>query len=260
MPSILALLSGTGGTGKTTLTSAMGASLTRSGKRALVVDMCAGTRGLDMALGLESRVMFDLGDLLDGSCDIRQAIISDSARNCPDMIAAPTDYRELDVCLLADLLEELRRSYEWIALDTPPGDNAMAAALVADAAYIVTTPDNSSVRGAERIIAAVRSPGGPSPLVIVNRLIPEFVKTGAHLSPDAISQVLDARLIGVVPRDDALECAAALGLIPDPEADSPAFEAISSTAERTLGAPIPKRWDIARRGLFGKARIVEEDI
>jgi septum site-determining protein MinD len=262
MAVIIALLSGSGGTGKTTLLACMGGALAREGKRALVIDLCAGARGLDLPLGLESRAAFDLGDLLSGGCDEGQAVISDSARPCPDFIAAPLDRDSIgiDAAALSELLEKLRPKYDWIALDAPSGVGAgsMLAALVADRVIVVTIPENASVRAAERALEAVRSPDRPEPLVIINKLNPSFAASGAHLTPDAVAQTLDAKLIGVVLYDETLARAAALGRVLGPYERSPGFRTAETIADRTLGAASPKRWIVNRRALFASGAIKEE--
>ena len=260
MGKVVAFLSGSGGCGRTTVAAAMGVALARMGKRALVMDMCFGARGLDMPLGLESRVVFDIADALSGECSVEQAIVADQPRACPDMIAAALDGAGTDTGKLPALLDVLRMKYDWIALDVKAGtgESALLAARVADLAAVAAAPDNASIRAAESVLAAVRRIAKDEPLVLINKLIPSFVSCGAHMTPDAAAQTLETRLLGVVPYDEEIARHAALGRLTELDIRSPGFQAISVAADRTLGAAIPKHWIVGRRGLRLAETIREE--
>lgn len=256
---VIAICSGSGGAGKTAIVAALSSILTQYGKRVLAVDLCAGNRGLDIYLGLESGVVYDLGDALANAAYLKRAIIVDSEDNGklrPDFIAAPFEHMDIDIVALEELLDKLNE-YDVIILDTPIELQATVS-LVADAIYVVTTPDALSVRLAEACLARLRQTQKDAPRIIINKIIPAFVHMDAHMQPAVVSQLLDAFVAGVVPRDDNMEYAMAIGKAYERPQGSEGFEAIEALARRVMGEPAPKRFVVTRQNMFHAAHVKEE--
>ncbi|GHU73029.1 site-determining protein [Clostridia bacterium] len=256
MSFIIALLSGDGGVGKTTLVAALGARLAAAGRKALVIDCCAGFRRLDMMLGMESRVMYDAGDAASGYCQPERAVLRDSARKLPDLLAAPYDAdTPPDEDLWARMLDSYRKQYDWIALDTPTGTGpwAMMAARLADRAYVVLSPDDGSMRSAERVLERLRLEGherSQSAMLIINKLRLSYIDQGIQYAPDVVIQTLDAQVVGVIPEDENLRMAAALARLDELDAKAPVVLELDALARRTMGAPLPKGWMVAKSSRF----------
>ncbi|MDR0928392.1 MAG: P-loop NTPase [Oscillospiraceae bacterium] len=225
----LALVSGKGGVGKSVLAAALGAAWARQGRKVALVDVNTGLRALDMLLGLENRVVYDLGDVLEGLCEIETAMIP-----CPGMslwlLAARqiTDTEALDEEALSRLVGMLSGRFDVVLLDAPTGmgQGFVAAAYAAEETLLVVTPDDLSLRDGERMAGLLERLGAPRPHVVINRIRADFVREGLQYPPDVCAQVLDMRPIGVIPEDDAL-ARAALGKT-QPPADSPAAQAIEA--------------------------------
>ncbi len=238
----VALLSGKGGVGRTLLTASLGARLAKEGRRVALVDLNTGMRGLDMALGLESRVAFDLGDVLDGVCELRQALVRgpDGLR----LLAARQmrDTEELDEDALGRVMDALRAQFDWVLVDTAGGVGRgfTAAARCGLEALAVTTPDDASLRCVERAAGLWQRLGGEPPMLCVNRIRPALVEEGLQYTPQTCAQVVDLRLLGVVPEDAEALCAA---LRKTPlEGDSPAARGVENLLAR-LENPKHKLWD-----------------
>ncbi|MDR0397370.1 MAG: AAA family ATPase [Oscillospiraceae bacterium] len=254
MPYTLAILSGGGGVGKTTLCAALGARLAAAGRRVLVVDCCAGFRRLDMALGMESRVLFDAADAACGVCEPQRAVVRDSTRMLPDLLAAPFDAdTHPDEDLWARMLSELRGGYDWIAFDAPAGTGvwSMLPARLADRAYIVLTPDDGSMRCAGRVLDCLRAEGLDRvhpPSLIVNRCDLSLMRENLQYAPGTVAQTLDAAVAGVVPEDEGLRLAYARAELDGMDSRSRIVMELDALARRTMGAPIPKGWEYTPPG------------
>lgn len=239
---ILVVTSGKGGVGKTTTTASLGAALAMRGKRTLVVDADIGLRNLDVILGLESRVVFNLVDVAKNVCKPLQAIIkSKKSNNLYLLPASQTDDKDVvSEEEVQTVLNNYRREFHFILVDSPAGieqgfRNACAGA---DAALIVTTPEVPAIRDADRIIGLLTARGIESQLII-NRLDPDMVRRGDMLSVEDVQDILGIPLIGVIERDENIIVAANCGepVVYNPK--SKAGLAFSRIAGRMSGEQIP---------------------
>ena len=202
----IVITSGKGGVGKTTTTANVGAALALLGKRVVLVDADIGLRNLDLVLGLEKRIVFDLVEVVEGRCQLRQALIKD--KRFGDLLsilpAAQTrDKTAVSENQFATVIDELSELCDYVIIDCPAGiehgfRNALAGAREA---IVVTTPEVSAIRDADRVIGKLNERGLPLRLVI-NRIRPEMVRTGDMLSVEDVCDILSAELLGIVPDDE----------------------------------------------------------
>jgi septum site-determining protein MinD len=251
---VIVVTSGKGGVGKTTTTASIGAALALKGKRVLVVDADIGLRNLDVIMGLENRIVFNLVDVAKGVCKTSQAVIkSKRSNNLYLLPASQTD--EKDVVSeeeIKEVIDKYRREYHFILVDCPAGieqgfRNACAGAT---SAVIVTTPEVSAIRDADRVIGLLAARGLEARLVI-NRIDYDMVRRGDMLSVPDVQDILGIELVGVVERDDSVIVAANTG---DPVVYNPrsvAGTAFSTIASRLCGEAIPIE-DRSDEGLFGR--------
>ncbi|MCL0100821.1 septum site-determining protein MinD [Peptococcaceae bacterium] len=206
MSKVIVVTSGKGGVGKTTTTANVGAGLAALGHKVVLVDADIGLRNLDVVLGLENRIVYDIVDVTSGHCRLRQAIIKD--KRLPGLHLLPAaqtkDKTAVSPEQMQELCGELKKEYEYVIIDCPAGiergfKNAIAGA---ERAIVVTTPEVSAVRDADRIIGLLESSGLSSPELIINRLRIDMVKAGDMMSIDDILEILAIDLLGVVPNDD----------------------------------------------------------
>ncbi|MDB5094908.1 MAG: ATPase activator of MinC [Candidatus Eremiobacteraeota bacterium] len=197
--------SGKGGVGKTTTTANVGAALAKSGKRVVLVDADIGLRNLDLVLGVEKRIVFDLVEVVEGRCQLRQALIKDKRlENLSILPAAQTrDKTSISELQMGEVTAQLGEMCDYVLIDCPAGiehgfRNAIAGATEA---IVVTTPEVSAIRDADRVIGKLNERGLPLRL-IVNRIRPEMVRSGDMLSVEDVTDILAAELIGIVPDDE----------------------------------------------------------
>jgi septum site-determining protein MinD len=196
----IVLTSGKGGVGKTTTTV-----LAKRGHRVVLVDADIGLRNLDLVLGVEKRIVFDLVEVVEGRCQLRQALIKDKRlENLSILPAAQTrDKTAISELQFAQVVQQLGELCDYVLIDCPAGiehgfRNAIAGA---SEAIVVTTPEVSAIRDADRVIGKLQERGLPLRL-IVNRLRPEMVRSGDMLSVDDVTDILSAELLGIVPDDE----------------------------------------------------------
>lgn len=239
---IVVITSGKGGVGKTTTTASLGAALALRGKRVLVADADIGLRNLDVILGLENRIVFNLVDVAKKACKPAQAIIkSKKSNNLFLLPASQTDDKNVvDEAEVRAALDQYRREFHFILVDSPAGieqgfKNACAAA---DSAIIVTTPEVSAIRDADRVIGLLAA-RGIEPQLLVNRVDFDMVRRGDMLSIDDCQDILGIELIGVVERDENIIVAANCGepVVYNPK--SKAGQAYSRIAARMCGESVP---------------------
>ena len=205
---VITVTSGKGGVGKTTATANLGAALADFGHKVACVDGDIGLRNLDVVMGLENRIVYDLVDVVEGRCRLRQAMIRD--KRLPELYLIPAaqtrDKSAVSPSDMVRLCDELRPECDFILIDSPAGiergfRNAIAPA---DIVVVITNPEVSAVRDADRIIGLVEAEEkGPARLVI-NRIKPDMIRRGDMLAVDDILELLAVQLIGLVPDDDSV--------------------------------------------------------
>ncbi|MGE5558265.1 MAG: septum site-determining protein MinD [Bacillota bacterium] len=237
------ITSGKGGVGKTTTVANIGTALAMRGNSTVVVDADIGLRNLDMVMGLENRVVFNLVDVVEKVCRLRQALIRDKKlENLFLLPAAQT--REKDAVQpdqMEELCEELRKEFDYILIDSPAGieqgfRNAIAGA---DEAIIVTNPELSAVRDADRIIGLLQAAEFSSPRLIVNRLRLDMIKKGDMMNLDDVNDILAIDLLGYIPEDENIIISTNKGDACVLEKNSRAGEAFRRIAARVDGETIP---------------------
>ena len=242
---VVTITSGKGGVGKTTATANLAVALAMQGKKVACIDADIGLRNLDVVLGLENRIVYDIVDVVEGRAKLRQAMIRDK-RLKEDLYLIPAaqtrDKTAVSPSDMVRVCDELRPLVDYILIDSPAGiergfRNAVAPA---DEVIIVTNPEVSSVRDADRIIGLIEAEQkGPGKLV-VNRVKPDMVKRGDMLSPEDVIDILAIKLIGLVPEDEWILVASNKGtpaaMTPD---DSRAGKAFHNIAKRLMGQDVP---------------------
>jgi septum site-determining protein MinD len=200
----IVVTSGKGGVGKTTTTANVGAALAQLGKRVVLVDADIGLRNLDLVLGVEKRIVFDLVEVVEGRCQLRQALIKDKRLdNLAILPAAQTrDKTAISELQMTEVVVQLGELCDYVIIDCPAGiehgfRNAIAGATEA---IVVTTPEVSAIRDADRVIGKLHERGLPLRLII-NRIRPEMVRSGDMLSVDDVTDILSAELLGIIPDD-----------------------------------------------------------
>ncbi|MCW3491348.1 septum site-determining protein MinD [Dethiobacter alkaliphilus] len=208
MGEVIVITSGKGGVGKTTTTANLGVGLALSGKKVVLLDADIGLRNLDVVMGLENRIVYDLVDVVEGRCRSKQALIRDKRYETLFLLpAAQTrDKNAVSEEQMKILCEELKEEYDYILVDCPAGieqgfRNAIAGA---DRGLIVTTPEVSAVRDADRIIGLLEAAELRDPKLIINRLRPDMVQRGDMMDINDILEILAIDLIGVVPDDEKI--------------------------------------------------------
>lgn len=203
MSECIVITSGKGGVGKTTTTANLGVSLALRGSKVAVVDADIGLRNLDVILGLENRIVYDLVHVIEGECRLRQALIKDKRNdNLVLLPAAQTrDKSAVTPDQMRTLVAQLKEEYDYVLIDCPAGieqgfKNSVAGA---DRAIIVTTPEVSAIRDADRIIGLVEAAELPEPQLIINRFRTKMVQKGDMMNRDDILEILAIPLLGVIP-------------------------------------------------------------
>jgi septum site-determining protein MinD len=240
---IITITSGKGGVGKTTATANISAGLALQGKRVVALDADIGLRNLDVVMGLENRIVYDLVHVVEGACRLRQAMIKDKRLQGLYLIPAAQS-RDKTAVSPQDMLavcEQLRPDFDFVLIDSPAGieqgfKNAIAPA---DEVIIITTPEVSSVRDADRIIGLIEADEKGPARLIVNRLRPDMVQRGDMLDTTDVIDVLAIDLLGVVPDDESIIVSTNRGVPAVMENSSKAGEAFRNIAGRLLGQDIP---------------------
>ena len=208
MQNVIVVTSGKGGVGKTTTVANLGAGLARIGKKVVLIDTDIGLRNLDVVLGLENRIVYDLVDVVEGTCRLKQALIKDKRYDGLFLIPAAQTRDKMSVkpSQMKTLVEELEKEFDYILIDCPAGieqgfKNAIAGA---KSAIVVTVPEVSAVRDADRIIGLLSAAGITDCRLLVNRMRIDMVKKGDMLAIDDTLDILGIELIGVVPEDEGI--------------------------------------------------------
>ena len=233
---IIVISSGKGGVGKTTATASIGAALAMEGKKVAVVDMDIGLRNLDVVMGLENRVVFNIVDLARGKCKVRQAAIKD--RRIENLFLIPASQSDNKDALTPQDMIRISKQFDFILMDCPAGierefENAVAAA---DEAVVVCTPEVSSIRDADRVIGLLYAKQIP-PKLLVNRIVPAMVERGDVLSHQDVVDVLSIDLVGLVEADDQVVVSTNSGQPIVMQDTSKAGQAFRRIAMRLNGQP-----------------------
>jgi len=235
---IIVITSGKGGVGKTTATASIGAALAMEGRRVAVVDMDIGLRNLDVMMGLENRIVFNIVDAVHGRCQLRQAAIRD--RRIKNLFLIPASQSDnKDVLTPDDMIrfcKKLRSAFDFVFIDCPAGieqgfENSIAGA---NDAIVVCTPEVASVRDADRVIGLLYA-RSITPRLVINRIVPDMVARGDMLSHDDVLDVLSIELIGLVQMDDRVIVATNTGTSLVHQKGSAAGAAFQRIAKRLNG-------------------------
>lgn len=242
MGEAIVVTSGKGGVGKTTTSANLGTALALQGQKVCMVDTDIGLRNLDVVMGLENRIIYDIIDVAEGRCRLAQALVKDKRFDELYMLPAAQTKDKYDIQpeQVKQIVDDLKRDFDYIIIDCPAGieqgfRNAVAGA---DAAVVVTTPENAAVRDADRVIGLLEQ-HRIAVRLIINRIRPNMVKTGEMLDVDEIVQVLAVDLLGIVPDDEKVIKAANSGEPTVMDPSSRAAIAYRNIARRVLGEKVP---------------------
>lgn len=261
---VVAVISGKGGVGKTTATANVGLGIAINGKKCIVVDFDIGQRNLDMILGLENRVVYDLVQVMDGEASVKQAVIKSKAnKNLHFLAASQTkDKTILSSKKVKRLINELRATYEYVILDAPAGIESGFEHTIefADAAIVVVNPEVSSIRDADRAIGIldaksqkVKDGEDINKFLIINRISAAMVQSGEMLRSDDILDILNIKLLGKVPEDKGVIDASNQGKPVILDSKSIAGQAYSRVAGRICGEKVEmKDVENNQSGVFKK--------
>ena len=240
---VVTITSGKGGVGKTTTTANLGVALARRGQRVACIDADIGLRNLDVVLGLENRIVYDLVDVVEGRARTRQAMIKD--KRLPELQLLPAAQKRDKTAVtekqMIKLGEELRKEFDFILIDSPAGiESGFKYSIApADLVIVVVTPEVSSVRDADRVIGLVEAQEKPPPKLIINRMRPSMVKRGDMLATSDVLEILSIDLLGIVPEDEAIITSTNKGHPVALEDHSPAGSAFTRISRRLLGEDVP---------------------
>jgi septum site-determining protein MinD len=252
---VITVTSGKGGVGKTTTVANIAVALASGGKKVVCIDGDIGLRNLDVIMGLENRIVYDIVDVIEGRCRTRQAMIRD--KRLPELFLIPAaqtrDKNAVSPSDMVRLCDELRLELDWILIDSPAGiergfRNSIAAA---DKVLIVTNPEMSAVRDADRVIGLLEAEEKAAPSLIINRLNPAMVKRGDMLSVDDVYDLLRIDVIGIVPEDENVIVASNKGTPLAMDAKSRAGQAFRNIAHRLDGEVVPFL-DLESHGLWDR--------
>ena len=243
MGKVWMIASGKGGVGKSTLTANLGRALARQGRKACIVDADIGLRDQDVLLGLESRVVFDLLDVASGECPLAQALIRPAGETKLSLLPASQFARakDLDPKAFQKVLAELKYRFDVVLIDCPAGIERSLRGLMNKEIHetvVVCTPDDVCIRNVERVIPIMTKKELPRPRVIVNRLIPDLVRSGEMNSAQTVANILDVPLLGEVP-DDPSVYRATLQHVSVMDIDCEARKALARIAGRMTGKDTP---------------------
>lgn len=208
MSEVIVVTSGKGGVGKTTTTANIGNALARLGYSVLLIDTDIGLRNLDVVMGLENRIVYNLVDAIEGNCRLKQAIIKD--KNCQGLALLPAaqtrDKTSISPEQMKKLIEQLKPEYDYIVIDCPAGiehgfKNAIAAA---ERAIVVTTPEVSAIRDADRIIGILDANEMQRIDLVINKIRMDMVRRGDMMSVDDVVDILSVNLIGTIMDDEGI--------------------------------------------------------
>ncbi|MGL4345893.1 MAG: septum site-determining protein MinD [Cellulosilyticaceae bacterium] len=243
MSQVIVVTSGKGGVGKTTTSANIGTALNLLGKKVVLLDADIGLRNLDVVMGLENRIVYDLVDVVEGRCRLKQALIKDKRYEGLFLLPA-AQTRDKDAVSpeqMKKLCESLKEDFDYVIVDCPAGieqgfKNAVAGA---DSAVVVTTPEVSAVRDADRIIGLLEANGVSKSKLIINRVRMNMVKRGDMMAMEDVVEILAIDLLGVVPDDEAIVITTNKGEPAVSDHQSLAGKAFRNIANRIEGKEVP---------------------
>ncbi len=243
MGEVIVVTSGKGGVGKTTATANIGTGLASMGYTVVLVDADIGLRNLDVVLGLENRIVYDMVDVTSGNCRLRQALIKDKRLEGLHLLpAAQTrDKTAVNPDQMRELCMELQKEFDYVVIDCPAGieqgfRNAIAGA---GKAIVVTTPEVSAVRDADRVIGLLEAADLREPKLIINRIRPKMVRQGDMMSIEDIIDILAIDLLGVIPEDEMIVITTNRGEAVVLDQGSRSGQAFRNVTRRIQGEDVP---------------------
>ena len=255
MSEVIVVTSGKGGVGKTTTSANVGTGLAILGKRVVLIDTDIGLRNLDVVMGLENRIVYNLVDVVEGNCRMKQALIKD--KRYPNLFLLPSaqtrDKTAVNPEQMKKLVDDLKDDFDYILLDCPAGieqgfQNAIAGA---DRALVVTTPEVSAIRDADRIIGLLEAADMRDIDLIVNRVRMDMVRRGDMMSIEDVMDILAVNIIGAIPDDEDIVISTNQGE-PLVGLNSAAGQAYMNICRRLIGENIPLMEQELRQGFFSK--------
>lgn len=255
MGEVIVVTSGKGGVGKTTTTANVGTGLAQLDKKVVLIDTDIGLRNLDVVMGLENRIVYNLVDVIEGNCKIKQALIKDKKN--PNLYLLPAAQTRDKSAVTPEemklLCEQLKSEFDYIIMDCPAGieqgfKNAIAGA---DRALVVTTPEVSAVRDADRIIGLLEANEVGRTDLIVNRIRMDMVNRGDMMSSDDVVDILSVNIIGIVPDAEEIVVATNIGE-PLVGNESLAGKAYMNISRRVIGEEVPFLDLNAKKGFFSR--------
>ena len=254
---VYVVTSGKGGVGKSTVTSNVATALAKLGKKVLAIDADIGLRNLDMLLGLENRIVYDILDVVEGRAAPEKAFIKDK-RGLPLYLLAANQTKNKDAISeeqMVELVNNIKNNFDFdfIFIDSPAGieQGFKNAATPADAALVVVNPEVASVRDADRVIGLLESMGKEDVHLVINRIDWKKVKKGEMMSVQDIEEILKTPIIGVVPFEDKLVDFTNRGIPIVLEEKYNSSKAFMDIARRILGEDVPLKFYGEKKGLFG---------
>ena len=247
MGEVIVITSGKGGVGKTTTTANLGSALALEGKKVVLVDTDIGLRNLDVVMGLENRIVYDIVDVVEKKCKLRQALIKD--KRFQELFLLPAaqtrDKSAITEEQMKELTNQLKEEFDYILIDCPAGiEQGFKKAIV------VTMPEISAIRDADRIIGLLEASDIKDPELIINKLRPEMVRKGKMMDVDDIVDLLSIKLLGVVPDDEYVITQTNKGEPVISNRRAPSGKAYMETAKRILGEDIEVTIPGREKGFF----------
>lgn len=243
MGKIMVVSSGKGGVGKTVAVSNIAVALAKIGKRVLMADLDIGLRNLDLAVGIHDVIVYDIMDVLEEKCSIEKAVFTLKDYGGVDILpAAQTIGKDsLEPEKFKKMFRRLRERYDYILIDSPAGmeKGFQSAIAAADCAFVVVTPEMTSVRDSDRIVSILEAAGTREIRLIINRARPRMMRRGDMLSVDEILNLLQIPLLGIVEEDEAVLKSLKRGVLPVNESSSKAGKEFYNIARRILGENVP---------------------
>lgn len=252
---VITITSGKGGVGKTTAVANLATALAADGRKVVCIDGDIGLRNLDVIMGLENRIVYDIVDVIEGRCKLKQAMIRD--KHFPDMYLIPAaQTRDKNAVSPSDMIRicnDLRSETDFVIVDSPAGiergfRNAIAPA---DRVLVVTNPEVSAVRDADRVVGILEAEEKGSPSLILNRLNSALVRNNDMLSAEDVLDLLGIQLIGIVPEDESVLIGSNRGTPVVTDVKSRAGQAFRNIARRIQGQDVPFMDLEQQSGLWG---------